>query len=303
MPSLETKEKTHHGEQLFPLQRYLTCLHDNYSVVTPHWHEEAELTRILEGHCTYQIELQTFEAEPGDLFFIPPEVLHSISVRPGEIMRSETYVFHMNFIGSNYVDICGLRYLTPISKQQLIPPYMFTRSHAIFHSMGALFEKINRIYTVKEPGYEISLKAAFLELVALLLPFLEKADTLPSLQNEYIQKLKSVLSYIEEHLSENICIDELAGLCFFSQYHFMRFFKNYVGMSCMEYIKKRRLEKAATLLKEGHPPLNAAMSAGFNNLSYFYREFKKSYGMTPKAFKGAFEREGWRENENTDCGR
>ena len=65
----------------------------------------------------------------------------------------------------------------------------------------------------------------------------------------------------------------------------MRFFKKYVGMSCLEYIKNLRLEKAAELLSRGEVSvLEASLSAGFSNLSYFYREFKKKYGVTPKNF-------------------
>ena len=40
--SLDQKEKAKHGEQLFPLQRYITNLSSTYPAVTAHWHKEAE---------------------------------------------------------------------------------------------------------------------------------------------------------------------------------------------------------------------------------------------------------------------
>ena len=65
----------------------------------------------------------------------------------------------------------------------------------------------------------------------------------------------------------------------------MRFFKKYIGISCLEYIKNLRLENAAARLAKGENSiLEISMSCGFSNLSYFYREFKKKYGMTPKKF-------------------
>ena len=65
----------------------------------------------------------------------------------------------------------------------------------------------------------------------------------------------------------------------------MRFFKKYVGMSCLDYIKNLRLEKAAELLEQGaSSTLDISLSVGFRNLSYFHREFKKKYGVTPKKF-------------------
>ena len=43
--------------------------------------------------------------------------------------------------------------------------------------------------------------------------------------------------------------------------------------------------------QDGLPPLDASLSAGFHNLSYFYREFRKKYGVTPGNFRGAGARE------------
>ena len=56
-------------------------------------------------------------------------------------------------------------------------------------------------------------------------------------------------------------------------------------MTCLNYIKNLRLEKAAALLLSGErSALEVSLSSGFNNLSYFHREFKKKYGTTPQRF-------------------
>ena len=96
----------------------------------------------------------------------------------------------------------------------------------------------------------------------------------------------------DAHYAEELSISALASLCYFSEYHFMRFFKRFMGTSCLNYIKNLRLEKAAELLgQDGLTPLGASLSAGFHNLSYFYREFRKKYGVTPGDFRGAGARE------------
>lgn len=65
----------------------------------------------------------------------------------------------------------------------------------------------------------------------------------------------------------------------------MRFFKKHMNMTCMEYIKNLRLEKSVELFKQGNTSiLDVSLSVGFHNLSYFHREFKKKYGMTPLTF-------------------
>ena len=122
--SLDQHENARHGEEIFPLQKYVTPLWKEYPYVTAHWHEEAEFTRIGKGSCTYQIHLETYDVEEGDLIFIPPAVLHAISNEKEERMQSETYVFHMDFLGAKAADICAIRYLNPLMNQKLIPPFV-----------------------------------------------------------------------------------------------------------------------------------------------------------------------------------
>ena len=242
--SLDQHENARHGEEIFPLQKYVTPLWKEYPYVTAHWHEEAEFTRIEKVSCTYQIHLETYEVEEGDLIFIPPAVLHAISNEKEECMQSETYVFHMDFLGAKAADICAIRYLNPLMNQKLIPPFVIKKGHPLYEKAAELFEDINAEYDKKE-----------------------------------------VLSYIDAHYMEELAISGLAGICFFSEYYFMRFFKKYMGMSCVQYIKNVRLERAADQFENGETnTLEVALACGFSNLSYFHREFKKKYGMTPKRF-------------------
>ena len=109
----EQKEETKHGEPYFPVQKYITRLSEEYPAVTTHWHEEAELTLIVKGKCHYHVDLVDYEVKEGDLLFVPPLFLHAISKGRCEEFISETYVFHLNFLGGNSTDICSTRYLVP----------------------------------------------------------------------------------------------------------------------------------------------------------------------------------------------
>ena len=283
--SLDQHENARHGEEIFPLQKYVTPLWKEYPYVTAHWPEEAEFTRSEKGSCTYQIHLETYEVEEGALIFIPPAVLHAIANEKEECMQSETYVFHMDFLGAKAADICAIRYLNPLMNQKLIPPFVIKKGHPLYEKAAELFENINAEYDKKTPGYEIVIKSYLLQLVAALIPYCTRNTEADAILTEHAKKLKEVLSYINAHYMEELTISELAGICFFSEYYFMRFFKKYMGMSCVQYIKNVRLERAADQFENGETnTLEAALSCGFSNLSYFHREFKKKYGMTPKRF-------------------
>ena len=281
--AIEQKEKAKHGETIFPVQKYITRLSSDYPVVTTHWHEEAEFTLITSGDCVYQINLIDYQVKEGDILFIPPLLLHSITRNTSDEFLSETYVFHMNFLGGNSTDICSTRYLTPIINQELSMPYLITSEHPVYPSLRKIFNQITSLYNEAMIGYELALKAFFLQAIFLLLQYSEKElspDTKAS-----SEKLKCVLDYIEQYYAEPISISSLANLCYFSDYHFMRFFKKHMNMTCMEYINNLRLEKSVEQFKQGNTSiLDVSLSVGFHNLSYFHRAFKKKYHMTPLSF-------------------
>lgn len=280
---LEQKENAKHGEAFFPVQKYITGLDSTHPVITTHWHEEAEFTLITEGNCLYQIDLVDYEVKEGDILFIPPLFLHSISLNTNKQFLSETYVFHINFLGGNSTDICSTRYLTPMMNQEFSMPCLITPEHPAYVSLRKIFSQITTLYDEALVGYELALKSLFLQTIFLLLQYSKKNTSSETQASS--DKLKQVLDYIELHYAESISISELAKLCYFSDYHFMRFFKKHMSMTCMEYINNLRLEKAVELFEQGNSSiLDVSLSVGFHNLSYFHRAFKKKYHMTPLSF-------------------
>ena len=195
VPSPEQKESARHGETLFPMQKYITKLDLVYPVVTTHWHEEAELTLITEGEGLYQIDLVDYEVKKGDILFVPPLLLHSVSLAQpqNEEMISETYVFHLNFLGGNSTDICSTRYFVPIMNHELILPCLITPKHPAYVSIRKIFRQIAALYHEEVPGYELALKGLFLQVIFLLLQYSTKQakNVLPE-EGTPADKLKNV---------------------------------------------------------------------------------------------------------------
>lgn len=280
----QQKENARHGEAGFPIQRYRTTLHATYQDVPLHWHEEAELTLIVRGESTYTVLLESERVKEGDIVFVPPQVLHAVTTGGGE-MDSDTFVFHMNLLGAATADVCTLRYLAPLSAQKLTPPTVIRRDHPIYEPLLRIIRDMNRTWETRDPGWELMIKAHLLTALALLMPHCAKDSEELALRTEHAEKIKTALEFMDKNYGEEIAIADVAAACYFSQYHFMRFFKKYMGMSCGEYLKNLRLEKAAQAFARGNTViLDVAMDSGFRNLSYFYREFQKKYGYTPKQF-------------------
>lgn len=283
-PVPEQKEKVRHGEAVFPIQKYSTRLRAEYPAVTPHWHEEAELMLITSGSAICSVQLESCTVSAGDLVFISPQLLHAV-IKETETMESETFVFHMNLLGGGSGDVCTLRYLAPITNQSLVPPTVISSGHPAYDEARRLFDELQKLWKEKQPGYELMVKATLLSFLALLLPHCSRNSETSAMRTENAEKIKTALEYMEAHYGEELSIADVASACYFSQYHFMRFFKKHVGISCGEYLKNLRLEKAGQRFAAGQRNiLDVATESGFRNLSYFYREFQKKYGMTPKQF-------------------
>lgn len=99
-------------------------------------------------------------------------------------------------------------------------------------------------------------------------------------------KLKQVLDYIEEHLADEIVIEDMATLIPMSQFHFARAFKATTGESPHKYLTQRRIERAKVLLTVTKLPVaEVAYRVGFSNQSHFTAHFRKVTRVTPKDYR------------------
>lgn len=321
--ALEQKEDARHGKALFPLQKYITQLDKEHPVVTTHWHDEAEFTLVKEGSAEYQINLEDYAITAGDLVFIQPRILHTIALNSTEQIQqkyfqmeqyqqkpfqlesfqtehfqlesfqtkpfqpehfqSETYVFHLNYLGANATDICATRYLLPLMNEEYTLPCHISPDHPAYASLNAIFSQINGLYEETPPGYELAIKSCLLQAIFLLLPYGVSGKNQDT--DSASEKLKTVLDYIHLHYADALSIKELAAQCYFSEYYFMRFFKKHMHMTVIEYLNNLRMEKAVELFEQGYTSIiEVSMSVGFHSLSYFHKVFREKFSMTPKQF-------------------
>jgi AraC family transcriptional regulator len=100
-------------------------------------------------------------------------------------------------------------------------------------------------------------------------------------------KLRAVLEYIEEHVGSELALDNLAAVTHLSPYHFARMFKASTGLPPHQYLIRRRVERAKTLLRSGDDLSLAEVAArtGFWDQGHFTRHFRRLVGVTPKRFR------------------
>ncbi len=101
------------------------------------------------------------------------------------------------------------------------------------------------------------------------------------------RQLLQVLEYINEHLSQDMKLADLAAILSMSQFHFSHLFKKAIGITPYQYLLQQRVERAKQLLKQSDAlVVDIALKCGFNSHSHLSKQFRQITGMTPKAYRG-----------------
>ena len=95
-----------------------------------------------------------------------------------------------------------------------------------------------------------------------------------------------VIEFVEQHLSSNIGLADLAELAGYSPDHFSRLFKRCFGQPPYQYVLTRRVERAKSMLKDqGRPISNIAAACGFATQAHLNAAFKQRTGVTPGVYR------------------
>lgn len=251
-----------------------------------HYHDFHKVLFFLSGDVTYHVEGRSFDLLPQDLVLIPAGEIHRPSAKSSEtyeriiLYLSPSYLSSLTD-GSASLSLCLERARSQGSNVLRVPSAYRNRISAIFSQLekeihaqkadqgffaGDLYQHI----LVQE--FLILLNRASLSRQSIYLP--------NSCKNE---KILQILDYIARHLSDPLCIDQIAGEFFMSRYHLMHLFKESTGYTVGNYITIKRLLYARSLIQKGTPVTQACYLCGFQNYSTFSRAYKKHFHTTARS--------------------
>lgn len=200
------------------------------------------------------------EVNYNDIMFLPVGSSYICKTLP-------TGMFHMIEFNSNSISYSE--------------PFVFTPKDTT--KMQTNFSTTSKLFKRKNVAYSMQIMSIVYDIIA-------------TMQIEYNQKyassnIKTILSpaleYIHSNYTKQQCsVGELAEMCMISEDYLRKLFKVTLGTSPIKYINKLKTNYAAELIRSGmHSVTDACFMAGFENTSYFSREFKKRFGMSPMEYK------------------
>ncbi|WP_417551691.1 AraC family transcriptional regulator [Marinomonas fungiae] len=107
------------------------------------------------------------------------------------------------------------------------------------------------------------------------------------MSNQHLTRINDVLFHIHQDISQELSAKSLADFAAYSEQHFHRVFKQVVGESVHQYIRRTRMEYAANQLMFASKTsiVDIAQRCGFQSVSSFNKAFKASFGMPPSAWR------------------
>ena len=256
VPTIEVddtlKERSSHGSFELPIETYTDNCEIFHSLYN-HWHDEMELIYIESGSGLVRLNKEILRVKAGDLIIVNRGVLHGIKTDLKNILYFRSIVFDLNFLSGPAGDLCQERVISLLMENQAEFTHIISRSDDNYGNICLLFDKIHTCH--KE-------------------------------ENKSLASIKKILDYINLNYSQSLTAAELTALSNYSEYYFMKLFKQYTGKTLIAYINDLRIEKSKPLLLHSDSSVTEiALEVGFNNTSYFIKKFQQATGMSPHKFR------------------
>lgn len=273
-----------HSASLFPYNTYLCSIPLDFKEVQKHWHNEMEIIYIKKGCGIITLDFDTYNVTAGDIVIVVPGQLHGIYQHDSDTMEYENIIFSVNMLLSKHSDSVDSEFFTPLLSGGLKFRHYITGELPYYSDLAACLNRADMICSGFSKGYKLAIKSCLFDFFYIL--YHNSDESGPVKDNRNLARIKEVLKYIDNNYASDITIEEISAVCGFSSSHFMKFFKNTMGTSFIDYLNDYRLTIASRLLLSSESNIiDIAAGCGYNNLSYFNRIFKKKYGMTPSSYR------------------
>ena len=261
----------------------------NYFDKAWHFHKEYELVLIDKTKGTRFIGDKVSFIKENDLMLIGPNVPHlyrnteEYYQNKGLVAKSSFIHFTDDFLGNCFFDLPEMKLVRRL----------LDRSVLGLEIQG----KANRYVKSKLQEMEsVSPANRLIKLMEILVYLSTSKELEPILSRTFIanntsdtDKIDTVFQFILKNFKNEIYIEEIADKLNMSAASFSRYFKHHTRKTFSNYVTEIRISHACRLLMEGnHSISEICYKSGFENLSNFYRHFKKHTGLIPKDYKGRF---------------
>ena len=247
----------------FPLIFHLDTRDAEEQHPDPHWHENPEILCFIRGRCTVLCDAEQVQVKAGEIMVINSNQFHEF------ITDEEGCVYYCLIPSSAFLEEISL----PVGKIAL-------DRHFSAQPYLPYFEKLYEEMQRGGAYYKPLCTGICAQLMSLLAR--DHARESASRSPGRMEPVKTGVLYMRENFREALRIEDVSAAAGLSKYYFCHLFREYTGLSVVQYLNRLRCEEARRLLMSGrYSVAQCAQMSGFNNLSYFTRTYQKQMGNLP----------------------
>lgn len=256
-----------------------------------HFHPEYELTLFTESTGRRFVGDHTDVFAPGDLLLIGPNVPHYMRndekyYRGNSDIRIRAIVVHFapNFLGEGFFQSAEMHNVQN----------MLDRSARGIHFKGTICQEVGLRMEELRSLHGYRRLSALLDILHVLsqtadYDLLASIGFKNTLNPKDTNRVDYVYNYLLKHFKDDIRLEDVAHNVNMSTSAFCKFLKKRTGQTFSQTLNEIRIGHACSLIMEkGTTVTEACYQSGYNNPSYFYRQFKSITGMKPGTFRKQF---------------
>ncbi len=258
-------------------------------VTSYHRHNYIELAFIVEGRLKISFIDHDELFSQGEICIIDKETKHG-----DHRLYENALIIYLGisntFFEDSFLNNSELDSVTRFVRDIIIKrkdEYQYVRcipKHKNTNTIKVLGNLLDEIHNIQ--AGRVRIVQGYVERILSLLPR-EYSVSLKKSERDKTQRLlfEDVKEFIQKNL-QNISICRLSNAFGYNDDYYARLIRRYTGMNYAEFVKNMRLKKAAYNLKSTSLSIDQiARNVGYSNISFFYRAFNESYGMTPNEYR------------------
>lgn len=248
-----------------------------------HTHNYIEVIYMCKGSTTHIVDGNKVVLREGDLLFLNQNACQEIlpagddDIAVNFIVLPQFFDMTFSMIGEEE-NLLREFLIGCLRKDSIVPSYLYFHVSEVLPIQNLLENMIWTIWNDQQNKRSINQ----ITMGLLFLQLLNHMDKIEYGQNPYEKKvIDQTLTYVEEHYKEGT-LTQLAIMMNKDVYWLSREIKKLTGKTYKEILQTKRLNQAMYLLV--HTKMSVSdiiQSVGYDNTSYFYRIFRKQFGMTP----------------------
>lgn len=287
------RETKKHGTEGFPFAVYLddfSCFQNGY--ICWHWHDEVQITLILEGEFTCQIGNEKVLMKPGESIFINSCALHQIHPCKKSYGKLYSFIWRADMLAGNTECDVYKNCIENLLNNNL-KYFFFGKNNSNCEQLRTELSRIVTLASEKQDFFELRIYNRLSKVWLDICDYTSYGNlgSNPG-TSAYIlkvrdeERVKNALQYMQSNYNEDISLDDIAKAAMTSRSELCKSFRRALDTSPKEFLIQYRIRQSMILLENISLRISdISEMTGFSSPSHFGSCFQKYVGCTPLQYR------------------